>query len=196
MAENQVFKFRGCDNLVYAEVVSDTNAAIEYGEVKVLAPLGEVGKTTSSDSGQHFGDNKALLIINSEGADEISLTTFGIPLHVVADLTGKTFNEATGEFVDTQREVKYFALGYREKLTNGKYRYIWRYKGTFNIPDEGAATEDDGTDANGQELTYTGIYTTHEFAQGSAKGIIVDTQYTGANVTNFFDAVKQPGANA
>lgn len=192
--ENQVFRFRGCDNLVYAEVIKDDVNEIVFGDVKVLAPLGEVGKTTSSESGTSFGDNKALIIVNSEGADEISLTVFGIPLHVVADITGKLFTEASGEFVDNQRAVKYFALGYREKLTNGKYRYIWRYKGTFNIPDEGAATEDDGTDSTGQELTYTGIFTVHEFAKGgSAKGVIVDTQYAGADVTHFFDGVREPG---
>ena len=42
------------------------------------------------------------------------------------------FTDKNGEFVDTQREVKYFALGYREKLTkksmetNRKIEKNWR----------------------------------------------------------------------
>lgn len=189
----QVFKFRGIDNCCIAEVVQDTNEAITFGEVIPLFPIGEVGKTTGSDSATDFADNKAMIIINSEGADEISLTGFGVSLENLARITGKTFDESKGVFIDTVREVKYWALLYREKLTNGRYRYVVRYKGTFAIPDEGSATENDGTDSLGQSLAYTGIFTQHEFTNGgSAKGIVIDTQYEGANPEDFFTTVVTP----
>lgn len=54
-------------------------------------------------------------------------------------------------------------IGYRTKTTDGTEILVWRLKGTFKIPDSDHATEDDGTDANGQEITYTGISTTHKF---------------------------------
>lgn len=190
---SQVFKFRGCDNCYVAELLTDNTEGVTYGTPKKLFPLGEVGKSTSSDSAASYADNKALLIVNSEGNDEIALTGFGISLDMLAEITGKTFDESKGVFIDTVREVKYFALLYREKLTNGKYRYHSRLKGTFNIPDEGAATEDDGTDSTGQELTFTGIFTEHAFTNGgSAKGLVIDTQYEGADVEGFFDAVVTP----
>ena len=190
---SQVFKFRGVDNCFIAKVLSDTKEGITYDTPIQLFPIGEVGKTTSSDSAVSYADNKALIIVNSEGNDEISLTGFGISLENLALITGKKFDKDKGVFVDNQRSVEYFALLYREKLTNGKYRYHSRLKGTFNIPDEGAATEDDGTDSMGQELTYTGIFTEHEFTNGgSAKGIIIDTQYEGANVEGFFETVQTP----
>ena len=191
----QVFKFRGIDNCYIAKVLTDGATGITYDEPVQLFPIGEVGKTTASDSATDYADNKALIIVNSEGADEITLTGFGLSLENLALITGKTFDEATGAFIDTQREVNYFALMYREKLTNGKYRYVSRLKGTFAIPDEGAATENDGTDSLGQTLTFTGIFTEHEFTKGgSAKGVIIDTQYTGAKatVTNFFASVVTP----
>ncbi len=189
----QVFRFRGCDNLYIAEVTEDSIDAITYGSPIKLAPLAEVGKTTASDSGTEYGDNKPLIVINSEGPDEISLSVFGISLKNLSIILGKTFDEQKGMYIDNARETKYFALGYREKLTNGKFRYVWRFKGVFSIPDEGAATENDGVESTGQEVSYTGIMTTHEFTNGgSAKGIIVDTQYEGANVTDFFTAVVTP----
>lgn len=189
----QVFKFRGCDECYVAKLLTDDADGVTYGPLKKLFPLGEVGKSTSSDSSASYADNKALLIVNSEGNDEIALTGFGIPLDMLAEITGKKFDEATGAFIDNVRTVDYYALIYREKLTNGKYRYHSRLKGTFNIPDENSATEDDGTDSQGQELTYNGIFTTHEFANGgSAKGVVVDTQYEGANVEGWYDAVVTP----
>ena len=189
----QVFKFRGIDQCYIAELTKDDSDEITYGTPVQLFPIGEVGKSTSSDSATDYADNKAMLIINSEGADEISLTGFGISLENLALITGKTFDSAKGLFIDTQREVKYFALMYREKLTNGKYRYVVRSKGTFGIPDEGSATENDGTDSMGQTLAFTGIFTQHAFTNGgSVKGLVVDTQYEGAKPLDFTKAVPTP----
>ena len=189
----QVFKFRGIDKCYIAKLTKDDSTGVTYDTPIELFPIGEVGKTTSSDSATDYADNKALIIVTSEGADEITLTGFGISLENLALITGKKFDEAKGAFIDTVREVEYFALLYREKLTNGKYRYVSRLKGTFNIPDEGAATENDGTDSMGQTLNYVGIFTEHEFTNGgSAKGLVIDTQYPGANVDDFFEAVPTP----
>ncbi len=184
---SQVFKFRGIDNCYIAKLIKDDATGIEWDTPIKLFPIGEAGKTTSSESATDYADNKALLIVNSEGADEISLTGFGIALSELALITGKTFNEAKGAFLDTVREPGYFGLMYREKLTNGKYRYVVRYKGSFSIPDEGATTENDGTDSMGQSVTFTGIFTEHHFTNGgSAKGLVIDTQYAGADVSAFF----------
>ena len=72
--------------------------------------------------------------------------------------------------------------------------YVWRYKGTFNIPDQTNTTENDGTDANGQEIVYTGISTTHKFAKTGkgAKAMVVDVAKELADVSNFFDQVTTP----
>ena len=65
----------------------------------------------------------------------------------------------------------------------------------FSIPDVTAQTKDDGTDANGQELTYTGISTTHKFTKTGkpAKAVNVDTSVnTTMTVANFFSKVQTP----
>ena len=52
----------------------------------------------------------------------------------------------------------------------------------------------DGTDANGQELVYTGISTTHKFSKTGkgAKAVNVDVAKNLADVTNFFTTVTTP----
>ena len=191
---SKYFLFRGVDSLVYAEVTNDTAEKFETGEVKALSPVAEIGKTTETSSEAKYYDNIPMFIDNSEGPDEISCRVVPPTLDVLADITGKFFDEATGMMIDGPAEKKYFAIGYRTKGNDGKYRYVWRLKGTFNIPDETSATEDDGTESNDQELIFTGIHTVHKFAKNgaTAKGVIVDERIGSADVSAFFETVQTP----
>ena len=189
-----VDEFRGTDNLVIAEVTADNNEAeggYVTGAVTDLAPVAEISKAVETASDTKYYDNKPALTINSEGADTITLTVPALPLTTLAKITGKEFDETTGAFMDGERKPKYFALGYRLRLTDGTYRYVWRYKGSFGIPDETAQTENAGTDSNNQQLTYTGIQTMHKFTKTgtSQKALVVDERDGKADLTNFFAQV-------
>lgn len=201
--KQEVFEFRGVDSLYVAEVIKDDNEA-DGGYVCetpiYLSPVAEIGKTTDSSSEAHYYDNKALNVVNSESADKISITMAPPELKKLAKIIGKSFDATTGMFVDGERQNKYFAIMYRTKGTDGEYRYVSRLKGTFSIPEESNATENDGTDTTNTSIEFTGIYTTHEFTKGkyngtswekgSVKGIVVDTRYGLANVDGFFTAVQ------
>ena len=187
-------EFRGTDNLVYAEVLTDNNVADEgytTGAVTVLAPVAEISKTVETASDTKYYDNKPALTINAEGADTITLTVPALDLKTLAAITGKTWDATTGAFLDGESTPKYFALGYRLRLTDGTYRYVWRYKGSFAIPDETSQTENAGTDSNNQQLTYTGIETMHNFEKTgkSGKALVVDQRDGLANLTDFFKQV-------
>ena len=189
----EVFEFRGVDNLYVARVMKDDSTGYTCETPVKLAPVAEIGKSTDSSSEAHYYDNKALIVINSEGADTITITVAPPELEMLAKITGRTFDDTTGMMVDNVRENSYFAIMYRTKGTDGKYRYVSRLKGQFGIPDETAATENDGTDANNTQITFTGIYTEYEFTKGgSAKGIVVDTRYALADVSSFFAQVQTP----
>lgn len=187
-----VDEFRGTDNLVYAEVTADDNdTGYVTGAVKILAPVAEISKTVETSSDTKYYDNKPALTINAEGADTITLTIPALDLATLADICGKEYDSATGAFMDGVRTPKYFALGYRLRLTDGTYRYVWRYKGSFAIPDETSQTENAGTDSNNQQLTYTGIQTMHKFVKTgtSQKALVVDERSTSINLSTFFDTV-------
>lgn len=187
-----VDEFRGTDNLVYAEVLTDNNTdGYTTGTVKVLAPVAEISKTVETASDTKYYDNKPALVVNSEGADTITLTVPALDLPTLADITGKSYDATTGAFMDGERNPKYFALGYRLRLTDGTNRYVWRYKGTFAIPDETSQTENAGTDSNNQQLTYTGIQTMYTFTKpdASQKALVVDERDGLADLDDFFDEV-------
>lgn len=189
-----VDEFRGTDSLVYAEVLTDNNESGEgytTGAVAVLAPVAEISKSVETASDTKYYDNKPALTINSEGADTITLTVPALDLATLAAITGKTYDATTGGFFDGERQPKYYALGYRLRLTDGTYRYVWRYKGTFGIPDETSQTENAGTDSNNQQLTYTGIQTQHIFTKTgtSQKALVVDQRDGKADLDDFFATV-------
>lgn len=171
-------EFRGCKNLVYAEITKDNNLTTTgegyvTGTVKKLAPVAEISKSVETSSEAHYYDNKAAIVIDSEGADEVTFTIAVPSDEVLADITGRVYDATKKMFIESERTQKYFAVGYvlGEKGEGDDERYVWRYKGTFNIPDESAATEDDGTGANNMELVFTGIYTEHEFTNGKGTGV-------------------------
>ena len=202
MALNEIFEFRGVDKLMFAKVISDTKDGYTTGEVKQLSPVAEVGRTTSSSSEAHYYDNKAMIVVNSESADKITLTIAPPALEMLSKIIGKSFDAELGMMVDSERNNDYYAIMYRSKGTDGQYRYVSRLKGTFNIPEDDNQTENDGTDTTNTSIEFTGIYTEHEFTKGkyngtawekgSAKGIVVDTRYGLADVSKFFDEIQTP----
>ena len=200
---DEITEYRGVEDLVAAEVLTDNNNEEEgytTGEVFDIAGVAEISKSTSSSNESHYYNNMPAVVVSSTGADEVTLSVSAIPLDILAKITGQKYDELTGALIEGERETKYFAIGYKTKKTNGDYVYVWRLKGTFNIPESTHATENDGTDANGQELTYTGINTTHKFNKvldkngnkKGAKAINVDVAKDLADVSEFFDEVVTP----
>lgn len=191
----KIFEYRGVEGLVYAEVLKDDKTGITFGEVKDLAGVAEIGKTTDSASEAHYYDNIPAVIITSTGADTITINASAIPFDVLAEITGQTYDDLTDMFIEEEREQKHFAIGYQTKTTDGQIIYVWRLKGSFNIPDQTNATEDAGTDANGQELVYTGINTIHKFSKTgkTAKAVNVNTaKDKAAQIPTFFESVQTP----
>ncbi len=190
----QIYEYRGVSDLVYAEVTKDDNEGYTTGTVKPLAGVAEISKATDSTNEAHFYDNIPAVIVSSTGADEITITASAIPLDTLADITGQGYDAETGTFIECERTPKYFAIGYKTKDTSGRVYYVWRNKGSFNIPDQTNTTENDGTDANGQEIVFTGISTTYKFQKNGkpAKAVTVNTALGLTDVTNFFGSVQTP----
>lgn len=193
----KVVEFRGCDNVVVAEVTKDDSTGYTVGNIISLAPVAEVSKTTENSSETRYYDNVGAIVIRTEGSDEVTLTTPALELGQLATITGKSIDPSTGAYVDDEGVEKYFALGYRLKLTDGTYRYVWRLKGAFsNIPDETSTTESDSVDTNNQSVVYTGNKTLYSFEAGNIKGrakaVVIDERDGLADVSGFFSQVVTP----
>lgn len=191
---SQIYEYRGVSGLVYAKVNQDDSGAYSTGTVKPLAGVAEISKSTESSNEAHYYDNLPAVVVSSTGSDEITISASAIPQDVLAEITGQYYDAATGMYVEKERTPGYFAIGYQTKTTSGDVMYVWRLKGTFNIPDQTNATENDGTDANGQEITFTGISTTHKFTKtlSPAKAITVNTAFNPIAENTFFGSVQTP----
>ena len=191
---DKLFEYRGVSDLVAAEIIKDDAETFETDNPFEIAGVSEIGKSTEASSDTHYYDNVAAVVIESTGKDTIQMNTSAIPLDTLANITGQDYDETTGTFIEGERTTKYFALGYKTKKTNGKEVYVWRLKGTFSIPDSTHKTEDEGTEANGQTMTYTGISTVHEFAKTGkrARAVNTDLEKDLVDVSTFFDEVQTP----
>lgn len=198
---NEVREWRGVSDLVAAPVITDTAAEYVTGDVFAIAGVATISKAANSSTEAHFYDNKPMIVISSQGADNITVNVSAIPLDVLAELTGQYYNENTGGMVEGERVPKYFALGYKTQKDNGDTVCVWRYKGRFNVPDQENNTITDGTDANGQELNFMGVSTVHKFVNNpdpvtgearGAKAYNVNASLGLADLSTFFDTVTTP----
>lgn len=196
----KVYEYRGVRGLVAAEVIKDDADGMEFGTPFPIAGVEEIGKETETSSEPHYYDNVPAVVIDSTGADSVTMALSAIPFDTLADITGQFYDEEKGMLVEGERDVKYFAIGYITKRTDGVEVFVWRLKGTFNIPSSTHHTEDDGTDANGQELVYTGINTSKKFAlvkngvtkNKTVKAVNVEQDKNPQDETEFFATVHTP----
>lgn len=195
-----IVEYRGVTDLVCAEVLSDTAEGYTTGEVFEIAGLAEATKTNSSTNAAHYYNNMPAVVVSNIASDTLNLNVSAIPLEVLATITGQKYDSTKGALYEGRREFKYFAVGYKTFKTDGSPVYVWRLKGTFNIPDQTDTTENESTDASGQTLVYTGIRTTHKFVSNvdkygqpqGANSVVVDVAADLADVSTFFDTVTTP----
>ena len=191
----EIVEYRGVEGLVAARILTDDDDnGYTTGDVFAIAGVAEISRTTDSTNEAHYYDNIPAIVISNTSADTITISASAIPFDVLAEITGQNYDAETGSLIEGPRDFRYFAIGYKAQKTNGDEIYVWRYKGTFNIPDQTNSTQNDGTDANGQEIVYTGISTTHKFEKTGkgAKSLNVDVAKDLADVTAFFATVTTP----
>ncbi len=193
MAEIQ--EWRGIRGLVAAEIKTDDADTFECDTPFSIAGVAELARTTETSSEAHYYDNVPAVVIDSTGSDEVTITASAIPFDALAKITGQIYNAEKGMFVEGERDSKYFAIGYITEKTDGTEVFVWRLKGKFNIPDSTHATKDDGAEANGQEIVFTGINTNHKFesiGNKTVKAVNVDTSVNTVVETEFFATVQTP----
>lgn len=194
---SNIQEWRGIRGLVAAEVLNDDTEKFECDAPFSVAGVAELSRTTETSSEPHYYDNVPAVVIDSTGSDEVTITASAIPFDVLAKITGQYYDEDNGMFVEGERESKYFAIGYITEKTDGTEVFVWRLKGKFNIPDSTHATKDDGAEANGQEIVFTGINTNHKFTvngkEKTAKAVNVDTSVNKSLTESvFFAEVQTP----
>lgn len=194
MKAKEYVEWRGCKNVKAAKLLVDDAENLTYGEVFDLVGLAELTRTTENSSETHYYDDKPAIVINSTGADTVTINGSAFALDVLAEITGQTYDATKGVFIEGKGQSNYFALGYETSKTNGDKVFVWRLKGTFSIPDSQHTTMKNDATANGQSVTFTGIETNHTFTttNDSCKAINVDVAAGLTDTEHFFDTVQTP----
>ena len=194
----KIKEYRGIRGLVAAKMLTDDKEGITYDPPFEVAGTAELSRETENSSESHYYDNVPAIVIDSVGADTVTCSVSAIPLDVLAKLTGQRYDDTVGMLIEGERTSDYFAIGYITEDTNGEEVFVWRLKVKCSIPSSTHATKNDGTDANGQEIVFTGINTQHKFSAtgATAKAVNLEmakklTTYTEAE---FFAEVQTPDA--
>ena len=187
-------EFRGCDNFVCAKITKDDSTGYTTASVVEVAPIASVAKTTENSSETHYYDNTGMITVNAVGADTVTFVVPALILAKLALVTGGTIDPLTGAYMSNDDNDDWFAIGYRIKLTDGTYRYVWRLKGRFTgVPDENSNTESNNVDTNNQQVVFTGSKTVYEFTNGGRRrDVVIDERDGKCNLSTFFDAVVTP----
>lgn len=174
---------RGLKNVFVAKVTNDDNSTTGYTTDTPyhLIPAGEMTRTPSSDSSNTWFDDIIFGTVGTEGATEIKISGASLRADAIARLLGKDIDSTTGAVIDSgEYSETYWAIGGEAEGLDGTSELFWFLKGTFTAPEESDKTKDDSTDANGMELTYNAIQTTHVFELKNkvAKRVVIDTATT------------------
>lgn len=187
-------EFRGCDSFVAAKITKDDKTGYTTGTVIEIAPIASVAKTSEVSSETHFYDNTGMIQIKAVGVDTVTFVVPAMFLEKLAIVTGAYIDPLTGAYMSGEDSDDEYAAGYRLKLTDGSYRYVWRLKGTFSgVPDENSNTESNSVDTQNQTVVFTGTKTIYEFSNGGARrDVVIDERDGKCDFTNFFAQVQTP----
>lgn len=184
-------EYRGVRGLVIAEVTKDDGSGYTAEEWEELSGVQSVAVAKNESSETHYYDNLAAIVVDAEGADELTLTVSILANKTRAKIDGVEYEQTQDMIINTPKKRKYFALGYIGEKTDGTEEFNILYKGKFSGGGETHNTKDDGTEATNVEYTFTAVHTTAKIYSGkSAKSVKVpaSTKVTEVAVFGTFTA--------
>lgn len=153
----------GCDNLVYAIMSKEDTAvaAPEYGTVTKAPGVMSININPNGSLETLFADDGPMESASTLGRIEVEIQKNELTTQNKADLLGHEI-DSNGAVVFGDSDVPpYVAIGFRTLKSNGKYRYVWLYKGKFTEPEDNNETK--GDSINFQADTISGQFTKLNF---------------------------------
>lgn len=161
-----------------------------------IAKAIEAKVTPNTSSAILNADDGAAESASSEGETEIELGIDALANDIYAKLLGKQV--VGGGVIDTTGDIApNGALMFRSLKSNGKYRYVVYYKGSFQPPEEEYKTKGESIEYNTPTIKGTFVHsdTVLDVKGNGIKRYIVDEDDTGVDqtvITNWFTTVQVP----
>lgn len=192
----------GCDNLVYAKMTTEdtTLAAPVYGAVTAAPGVMSININPNASLATAFFDDGPGDTASTLGTIEVEIQKNTLTAANKADLLGHTLDSKGGIVYSDSDSPPWVAIGFRTLKSNGKYRYVWLYKGRFADPEDNNETK--GDSINFQSDTISGQFVKLTYAVEVSAGVIKrvwkyemdgDTPTAAvANMTGWFNTVLMP----
>lgn len=154
----------GCDNLVYALMTTEDTAttAPVYGEVKPAPGVMSVNINPNGSQETLFADDGPMETASTLGRIEVEIQKNELTSENKADLLGHTLDDNGAVVYGDSDVAPWVAIGFRTLKSNGKYRYLWLYKGKFTEPEDNNETK--GDSINFQADTISGQFARLNYA--------------------------------
>lgn len=180
----------GLKDLYYALLTSDTAAGATYETPVVLAEAINAKITPAVSTVKLFADDVESEVINQLGSIDVELQVKDLPLSAQAALLGHSLSGGVIVKAATD-EVPYVAIGFRSIKSNGKYRYIWMYKGKFSLQEQEYKTKGETPEFQTPSIKGTFVKRTYD-EKWQAIGDEDDAEFTAAST--WFDEVYPPAS--
>lgn len=133
----------GLDKLYYADITEDESGDETYGMPVQLAKAISADLSVELNEAILYADDGESEIVKEFKGGTLSLGVDDIGNEVASKLVGATIDKNGVLISGGEDAAKPVAVGFRAKMSSGKYRYYWLYRVLFGIPATNLATKGD-----------------------------------------------------
>ena len=136
----------GLKNMVLAPLTEDTEAALTYGPLQLVAGAIEASVTPeNADPDVQYADDQEFDVLYPDPELSFKTKMADIPLSIQEQVFGNKIDD-NGVLIRTASDKPpYFAVGFMSEKSNGKFRYVWLFKVRAKPVTENYQTKEGGT---------------------------------------------------
>ena len=154
----------GLKNMVIAELVTDTEETLTYGDLQLVAGAIEASvEPQNADPDVQYADDIEFDVLYPDPELTFKTKMADIPLTIQEKVFGNKIDDNGVLIRSASDKPGYFAVGFMSEKANGTYRYVWLFKVRAKPVTETYATKE-GTSITRQtgEVEWTAIKRTSD----------------------------------
>ena len=183
----------GLKNMVIAPLTEDTEAALTYGDLQLVAGAIEASITPeNADPDIQYADDSEFDVLYLDPELSFKTKMADLPLTIQELIFGNKIDD-NGVLIRTSTDKPpYFAVGFKSEKSNHTFRFVWLYKVRAKPVTESYATKE-GTTVTRQtgEVEWTAIKRTHD-NQYQAVADEGENGFTAEKGATFLATVYEP----